>query len=130
MLHKISRSIRVPKALRSRFKQSIVRVTINPGLYFRSEHLVRWNRDFAGRLSPIQVVYRARRRYPALSWSDSVEDYLVDLLLQGVNKTSVLSTEEKKLIARFAPLSVVEKIRFMQKKIHLYRYLKNLTNES
>jgi hypothetical protein len=130
MLHKISCSIRVPKALRSRFKQSIIRVTINPGLYFRSEQLVRWNRNSAGKLSPIQVVYHARRRYPTLSWSDSVENYLVDLLVQGANKTAELSTEEKKLIARFAPLSVVQKIRFMQNKIHLYRYLKNLTNES
>lgn len=130
MLHKINRSIRVPKALRSRFKQSIVRVTINPGLYFRSEHLVRWNRKSAGKLSPIQVVYRARRRYPTLTWSDSVENYLVDLLEQAVKETPMLSNEEKKLIGRFAPLSPVQKIRFMQKKIRLYRYLKNLSNES
>lgn len=130
MLHKINRSIRVPKALRSRFKQSIVRVTINPGLYFRSEHLVRWNRKSAGKLSPIQVVYRARRRYPTLTWSDSVENYLVDLLEQAVKETPMFSNEEKKLIGRFAPLSPVQKIRFMQKKIRLYRYLKNLTNES
>lgn len=130
MLHKISCSIRVPKALRSRFKQSIVRVTLNPGLYFRSEHLVRWNRKSAGKVSPIQVVQRARRRYPTLTWSDSVENYLVDLLEQAVKKTPVLSNEEKKLISRFALLSPVQKIRFMQKKIRLYRYLKNLTNES
>lgn len=130
MLHKINRSIRVPKALRSRFKQSIVRVTLNPGLYFRSEHLVRWNRKSAGKLSPIQVVYRARRRYPTLTWSDSVENYLVDLLEQAVKETPILSNEEKKLIGRFAPLSPVQKIRFMQKKIRLYRYLKDLTNES
>lgn len=130
MLHKINRSIRVPKALRSRFKQSIVRVTINPGLYFRSEHLVRWNRKSAGKLSPIQVVYRAHRRYPTLTWSDSVENYLVDLLEQAVKETPMLSNEEKKLIGRFAPLSPVQKIRFMQKKIRLYRYLKNLSNES
>jgi hypothetical protein len=130
MLHKINRSIRVPKALRSRFKQSIVRVTINPGLYFRSEHLVRWNRQSAGKLTAIQVVQRARRRYPTLTWSDSVENYLVDLLEQAVKKPAVLSNEEKKLIGRFVPLSPVEKIRFMQKKIRLYHYLKNLTNES
>lgn len=130
MLHKINRSIRVPKALRSRFKQSIVRVTLNPGLYFRSEHLVRWNRKSAGKLGPIQVVYRARRRYPTLTWSDSVENYLVDLLEQAVKETPILSNEEKKLIGRFAPLSPVQKIRFMQKKIRLYRYLKDLTNES
>jgi hypothetical protein len=130
MLHKINRSIRVPKSLRSRFKQSIVRLTINPGLYLRSEHLVRWNRESVGKLSAIQVVHRARRRYPTLTWSDSVENYLVDLLEQAVKKPAVLTTEEKRLIARFAPLSPVQKIRFMQKKIRLYRYLKNLTNES
>jgi len=75
-------------------------------------------------------VQRARHRYPTLNWSDSVENYLVDLLEQAVKKPAGLSNEEKKLIARFVPLSPVEKIRFMQKKIRLYHYLKTLTDES
>jgi hypothetical protein len=130
MLHKINRSIRVPKSLRTQFKKSIVRLTINPGLYLRSEHLIRWSRESSGKLTAIELVHRARRRYPTLTWSDSVENYLVDLLEEAVRKRAVLSNEEKKLIGRFMPLSPVQKIRFMQKKIRLYRYLKNLTDES
>jgi hypothetical protein len=127
MLHKINRSIRVPEGKRIILKRKIIRLTLNPGLFSRTESLVRWSRQSFGTLAPVDVVLSARHLYPSLSWSDSVELYLVDLLEQKANSRSVLSEEEEKIFRRFESLSPLEKIRFMQRKLSDFRYLKGLT---
>jgi hypothetical protein len=127
MLHKINRSIRVPEGKQMILKRKIIRLTLNPGLFSRTESLVHWSRESFGTLAPVDVVLRARHLYPSLSWSDSVELYLVDLLEQEASSRCVLSEEEEKIFQRFESLPLLEKIRFMQKKLSDFRYLQRLT---
>jgi hypothetical protein len=128
MLHsRIRVSIRVPVRLRKRFSQHVIRLTVHPLLFLRTQELVRWSREAVQGLAPIELVLVARKRYPTLSLSSAVEITLVDFLVDHRASVSFLTPDEEQQTDRFRRLSLNEKIRITQKRMQEFRYLNSLT---
>lgn len=125
-LHKIDKSIRIPKDFQDRIGREIVRLSLNPVLYARSSSVVRWNRSANSGISPLDVIVLALERYPSLSLSSAVETVLVDLLQDHAASPPQLSPDELEQLRRFSRLPLVEKIRVTQKRHRTLRYLQSL----
>ncbi|MEW6368840.1 MAG: hypothetical protein AB1714_29780 [Acidobacteriota bacterium] len=126
MLHKKQLSIRVPSAMRKRVRREVIRLTINPHLYLRTQHIVRWRRDAPAGRPPIELVLLARSRYPRSTLSLGVETVLVDLLLEDCARSDWLTPDERDQLERFYPLPLTEKIRVTRKRLREYRRLMSL----
>lgn len=113
----ISKTVRISKSFFPAVRREIVRLTIHPELFKRSEKFVRWSRKSTGGLPPSEIVLHALSRYPDLSLSAAVEAVLIDLL------ENPFSNEQS---TRFARLTPIEKIRITQKRNRTARYLKGL----
>ena len=120
----VSKSVRIPGALQPAVKRRIVRLSLNPVIYRRSQQYVRWTRSGSGTISPQSIVVKAIQCYPRFSLSNAVEAVLLDLLLEKRNTD--FTADEKKELTRFEALPLSEKIRITQKRNRLARYLQAL----
>src|SRR5262245_42952144 len=108
---KISKSVRIPATLQKQIGKKIVRLSLNPVLYSKSNRIVRWERTSQGYIPPQEVILKAKRQYPRSSLSAAVESVLDDVLEQHPSSNIVLliSSEEQEQLRRFAKLSVSNK---------------------
>ena len=116
-MSKPQRSIRLSCEARRIFGREVVRVTLNPALLSLSEPYVAWGGGppTGRRLTPSELLVRARSRFPRLPLSWAVEGYIA-LLLSGVEESlaplSVAPYEQvPESVRRFRALTPAEKIR-------------------
>lgn len=116
-MSKPQRSIRLSGEARQVVGREMVRVTLNPVLLALSERYVSWRGGPAAgeRLTPSDLVLRARRRFPRLPLSWAVEGYIA-LLVSGMEEClapfPVAPYDEvPESVRRFRTLTPAEKIR-------------------
>jgi hypothetical protein len=116
-MSKPQRSIRLTGEARRILGREVVRVTVNPVLLSLSEPYVAWSGGppAGGRLTPSDLVLRARHRFPRLPLSWAVEGYIA-LLISGAEEAfaplSVAPYDEvPESVQRFRTLTPAEKIR-------------------
>jgi hypothetical protein len=117
---KISKSVRIGKR--------IVRLSLNPVLYSKSNRIVRWDRNSPGYIAPKEVILKAKLQYRQSSLSAAVESVLVDILEQHpiANTPLLIPKEEEEQLRRFSQLSLSKRIELTIKRNRLYRTLQRL----
>jgi hypothetical protein len=117
LMGKPQRSIRLSGGARRVLGREVVRVTLNPVLLSLSEPYVSWSGGPSSgkRLTPGDLVVRARSRFPRLPLSWAVEGYIA-LLVSGADEALVPLAvapydEVPENVRRFRALTPAEKIR-------------------
>jgi hypothetical protein len=116
-MSKPQRSIRLSGEARRIVGREIVRVTLNPVLLSLSEPYVGWSGGASAgeRLTPSDLVLRARLRFPRLPLSWAVEGYIALLVSGAVEALAPFAVAPydavPESVRRFRALTPAEKIR-------------------
>ena len=120
---KPTRTIRLSAEGRNRLRKKFARLSLNPVLLGLSYSYVQWEGiPSDGKLSPNELVVRARNAFPRLPLSWAVEGCIAHLLSGNVeigikpsDEYLPLTREEGVRIRRFQKLTPTQKIRFVER---------------